>query len=97
MITSETGKSSRILKRHQRVVSPRSRTELDILKFALLAVVIPALNRLLSYGVNSHFADAFTWANVKKWTLILTLMFVVSAGLLYFFVSLLKHRITRDN
>lgn len=92
MITSEIGKSSRVLKRHHRAASSKNRTELVVLKIALLAVAIAALNTLLSYGVKADFADAFAWANVKKWTLILLLMFVMSAGLLYFFVSLLKRQ-----
>ena len=92
MVTSESGKISRMLKRRQRVASVRNRTEFVVVKIALLAVLVSALNSLLNYGVNSDFADAFVWANVKKWTLILTLMFITSAALIYLFVSLLKRK-----
>jgi len=81
-----------MLKRDERVAAPRDRTQGVVLKITFFAVLIAGLNRLLSYGLNSDVTDAFVWANVKKWTLILTLMFMSSATLIYLFVSLLKRR-----
>jgi len=61
--------------------------------FSLIAIA--ALNNFLLYGVHFDLTNAFAWANIKKWALILTVMFVSSAALMYFFVSLVKRR-TRE-
>jgi cytochrome c oxidase subunit IV len=92
METQKTSKISRTLNSHNRQSSITYRTELDIVKIAFFAVAIAALTRFLSYGINSDLTDAFAWANIKKWTLILTLMFVSSGALIYLFVSLLKRK-----
>ena len=88
----KTSKISRMLNRYGRFKSVTDRPEFDILKIAFFAVTIAALTRFLSYGINSDLTDAFAWANIKKWTLTLTLMFVSSVALIYFFVSLLRWR-----
>ena len=88
----KTSKTSQELKRCGRLKSFTHRPEFDIIKIAFFAVAIAALTRFLSYGINSDLTEAFAWANIKKWTLILTLMFVSSAALMYFFFSLLKRR-----
>lgn len=85
-------KISRTLSRYGHLRSVTDRPELDIVKIAFFGVAVAALTRFLSYGINSDLTDAFAWANIKKWTLILTLMFVSSVALMYFFFSLLKRR-----
>lgn len=92
MQTLRTNKISQRLIGYSRLVSRRHGAEFAIVKICFFAVAIAALTRFLSYGINSDVADAFTWANIKKWALILTLMFVSSAALMYFFLSLLKRR-----
>ncbi|HXQ73797.1 MAG TPA: hypothetical protein VN844_25065 [Pyrinomonadaceae bacterium] len=87
-----TSKISRTLNRYGHLKSVTDRPELDIVKIAFFGVAIAALTRFLSYGINSDLTDAFAWANIKKWTLILTLMFVSSVALMYFFFSLLRRR-----
>ena len=61
------------------------RTELDIVIFAFVAIAVAALTKFLSYG---SLRDVFVWANVKKWTFVLALMFTGTVGLMYFFLSL---------
>jgi len=87
MKKQKTSKFSRTLNRRLAT----HRLELDIIKIAFFAVAVAALTRFLSYGINSG-SDVFTWPNIKKWTLILTLMFSSTAALMYFFASLLKRR-----
>lgn len=82
-------KTSRLQHRRN---STAHRPELDMVKIAFFGVAIAALTGFLSYGINSDLTDAFAWANIKKWTLILTLMFLSSVALMYFFFSLLKRR-----
>ena len=81
-----------MLNRHGRRNLATHRLELDIVKIAFFGVAGAALTRFLSYGVNSDLTDVFAWADIKKWTLVLTLMFISSVALMYFFASLLKHR-----
>ena len=95
MEAPKTSRISRTLNRPGRRNSVMHRPELDIVKIAFFGVAIAALTRFLSYGINSDITDVFAWANIKKWTLILTLMFVSSVALMYFFFSLLKRR-TRE-
>lgn len=85
-------KFSRMLNRHGRRNLAMHRLELDIVKIAFFGVAVAALTRFLSYGIDSDLTDVFAWANIKKWTLILTLMFVSTVALMYFFASLLKRR-----
>lgn len=92
MEISKTDKISRALKRHCRRHSITHRPEFDILKIAFFGVAVAALTGFLNYGINSGLTDTFAWPNIKKWTLILTLMFISSAALMYFFFSLLKRR-----
>ena len=92
METQKTSKISRMLNRHRRRNSVTHRPERDIVKIAFFGVAVAALTGFLSYGINSDLTDAFAWANIKKWTLILTLMFISSVALMYFFFSLLKRR-----
>jgi hypothetical protein len=63
-----------------------------MVKIAFFGVAVAALSGFLRYGINSDLTDVFAWANIKKWTLILTLMFISSVALMYFFFSLLKRR-----
>ena len=92
METQKTSKISRTQNWYGRFKSAMDRTEFAIVKISLFAVAIAALTRFLSYGINSDLTDTFAWANIKKWTLILTLMFMSSVALIYFFVSLLRWR-----
>ena len=92
METPKTSKISQALNWHGRRNSVTRRAELDIVKIAFFGVAVAALSGFLSYGLNSDLTDAFAWANIKKWTLILTLMFISSVALMYFFFSLLKRR-----
>lgn len=92
MESPKSSKLSQTLNRKARRNYVKHRSELDIIKIAFFGVAIAALTRFLSYGINSDLTDAFAWANIKKWTLILTLMFTSSVALIYFFVSLLKWR-----
>lgn len=92
METPKTSKISRTLNRYGRRNAVTHRPELDIVKIAFFGVAIAALSRFLSYGINSDLTDVFAWENIKKWTFILTLMFISSVALMYFFYSLLKRR-----
>ena len=92
METQKTNKLSRALNSYLRRNSRSHRIEIDIVKIAFFGVAVAALTRFLSYGLDSNLTDLFAWANIKKWTLILTLMFVSSVALMYFFASLLKRR-----
>lgn len=69
--------------------SSKYKTELDIIMIAFVAVALAALSNFAIYG---SLTDVFVWAKVKKWTLVLTLMFTGSVGLMYFFLLLLKSR-----
>lgn len=81
-----------MLNRHGRRNFSTYRLELDIVKIAFFGVAVAALTRFLSYGIKSDLNDVFAWANIKKWTFILTLMFISTVALMYFFASLLKRR-----
>lgn len=87
-----TSKISRLLNGYGHFKSITDRPELDIVKIAFFGVAIAALARFLSYGINSDLTEAFAWGNIKKWTSILTLMFLSSVALMYFFFSLLRRR-----
>jgi hypothetical protein len=95
MFTRKPHKISQALRKYGRLIWATDRTEFVIIKIAFFAVAISALNNFLMFGINSDLKDAFAWANIKKWAVILTLMFVSSAALMYFFASLLKRR-TRE-
>ena len=90
METPQTSRISRMLNRRRNSVTRRA--ERDIVKIAFFGVAVAALTGFLSYGLNSDLTDAFAWANIKKWTLILALMFISSVALMYFFFSLLNRR-----
>jgi lysylphosphatidylglycerol synthetase-like protein (DUF2156 family) len=94
MMTQKTSRISQALKKYGRFTRTH-RTEVDILKIAFFGVAVSALTNFLTFGINSDLTDAFAWANIMKWALILTLMFVSFAALMCFFVWLLKRR-TRD-
>ena len=90
MEAPKTSRISRTLRKYGRRTSIMESTEFVIVIIAFVGVAISALSNFAIYGVNSNIADLFSWANIKKWTLILTLMFISSAALMYFFVWLLK-------
>lgn len=92
MEISKSSKIPRTPNRHGRRHSFTHRPELDIVKIAFFGVAVAALTGFLSYGINADLKDVFVWANIKKWTLILTLMFISSVALMCLFFSLLKRR-----
>ena len=92
METQKTNKLSRALNSYRRRNPRTYRIKIDIVKIAFFGVAVAALTRFLSYGLGSNLSDLFAWANIKKWTLVLTLMFMSSVALMYFFVWLLKWR-----
>jgi hypothetical protein len=95
MVMRKNSTISHAFGKYGRLISAKDRTEFLILKFAFVGVVVSALTNFLIFGTNSGLTNAFAWANVKKWALILTAMFTSSVALIYFFVSLLKRR-TRE-
>ena len=86
----KTNRHSRTLCKYGRRISIMESTEFAIVIIAFVGVAIAALSNFAIYGVNSNLADVFSWTNIKKWTLILTLMFISSVALMYFFVWFIK-------